>query len=88
MRFHYSTMLALNFIRSLTGKPLLDDINTTPEDIANLKVVSAYAVDGGSHVSFKFKDQLYTMDIKVFQPKEIKVDQLLMANDVISKGGF
>ena len=86
--YHYCTLLSLNFVRAFTGKRLLDDIHTTPEDIANLKVVSAYCFDGGHHMSFQYKGKLYTMDIKVFEPREITVEKPLMANDVIAKGGF
>lgn len=87
LNYHYASLLSLNFVRAFTGKPLIDDVNTTPEDIAGLKVVSAYAFDGGHHMSFKYKGKLYTMDVKVFEPKEINVG-ILMAGEVIKKGGF
>jgi hypothetical protein len=79
--YHYCTFLSLNFVRAFTGRTLIEDINTTPEDIAEFKIVSGYIYDGGHVMSFKFKDKLYTMKIEVFNPKEIKVDKPLMYSD-------
>jgi hypothetical protein len=86
--YHYCTLLSLNFVRAFTGRPLLDDVHTTPEDMAGLKIVSAYCFDGGHHMSFQYKGKLYTMDVKVIDHEFIKVDKPLTVDDVISKGGL
>jgi hypothetical protein len=74
-------------IRSFTGKPLIGDINISPENIANLKVVNDYCTVNGHHVSFVFKDKIYTLDIAVFQPNECEVKDIT-PQSIIQNGGF
>lgn len=88
MPFHYASLLSLNMIRAFQGKEMLEDINTTPKDRENLKMVSGYCTLDGHHSAVIYKDKIYTIDVRAFDPKQVKVGMALMADDVIKNGGF